>query len=61
MNIALFGYGKMGKTIENIAIKRGHQIVLKVSRDTKDYTLENVDIAIDFSLPSSAFENRSNH
>lgn len=59
MNIALLGYGKMGKAIETIAIKRGHKIVLKVSRDTKEYTLENVDLAIDFSLPSSAFENIS--
>lgn len=60
MNIALLGYGKMGKAIETIAIKRGHQIVLKVSRDTKEFTLENVDVAIDFSLPSSAFKNISN-
>jgi 4-hydroxy-tetrahydrodipicolinate reductase len=57
MNIGLFGYGKMGKAIEKVAIERGHNIVLKVSRDTKDYTLENVDIAIDFSLPSSAYKN----
>ncbi|WP_033956390.1 4-hydroxy-tetrahydrodipicolinate reductase [Psychroserpens jangbogonensis] len=60
MNIALLGYGKMGKAIETIAIKRGHEIVLKVSRDQKDYSLKNVDVAIDFSLPSSAFENISN-
>lgn len=59
MNIALLGYGKMGKAIEKIAINRGHNIVLKVSRDTKHYTLDDVDIAIDFSLPSSAFENIS--
>ncbi|WP_435413536.1 4-hydroxy-tetrahydrodipicolinate reductase [Psychroserpens mesophilus] len=59
MNIALLGYGKMGKAIEKIAIQRGHNIVLKVSRDTKIYTLDNVDIAIDFSLPSTAFENIS--
>ncbi|WP_323788666.1 4-hydroxy-tetrahydrodipicolinate reductase [Psychroserpens sp.] len=60
MNIAILGYGKMGKAIENIAIKRGHTIVLKVSSDTINYTLEQVDVAIDFSLPSSAFENISN-
>lgn len=60
MNIALLGYGKMGKAIETIALKRGHKIVLKVSRDTKAYALDNVDVAIDFSLPSSAFENISN-
>lgn len=60
MNIALLGYGKMGKAIETIAVKRGHTIVLKVSRDTKEYSLDNADIAIDFSLPSSAFKNISN-
>jgi len=59
MNIALLGYGKMGKAIETIAIKRGHKIALKVSSDTKEYTLKNIDVAIDFSLPSSAFENIS--
>jgi 4-hydroxy-tetrahydrodipicolinate reductase len=60
MNIALLGYGKMGKTIEQIAVKRGHQIGLKVSRETGEYSLDNVDVAIDFSLPSAAFENISN-
>jgi len=60
MNIALLGYGKMGKTIEKIAINRGHNIVLKVSRDSKHYSLDNVDVAIDFSVPTSAFENISN-
>jgi 4-hydroxy-tetrahydrodipicolinate reductase len=59
MNIALLGYGKMGKAIETIAVKRGHNIVLKISSDTKDYSLDKVDIAIDFSLPSSAFKNIS--
>ncbi|WP_431135903.1 4-hydroxy-tetrahydrodipicolinate reductase [Psychroserpens mesophilus] len=60
MNIALLGYGKMGKAIEKVALKRGHQITLKVSKDTQKYSLDNVDVAIDFSVPSSAFENISN-
>ena len=60
MNIALLGYGKMGKAIEAIAKKRGHEIVLKVSSETTTYSLENVDVAIDFSLPSVAFDNISN-
>ncbi|NRA91258.1 MAG: 4-hydroxy-tetrahydrodipicolinate reductase [Psychroserpens sp.] len=60
MNIALLGYGKMGKAIEAIAKKRGHEIVLKVSSETNTYSLENVDVAIDFSLPSVAFDNISN-
>jgi len=59
MNIALFGYGKMGKAIEAIAIERGHQIVLKVSSNTENYSLQQVDVAIDFSLPSSAVANIS--
>ena len=59
MNIALLGYGKMGKAIEAIATERGHTIVLKVSSATEDYTLDQVDVAIDFSLPSTAVANIS--
>jgi 4-hydroxy-tetrahydrodipicolinate reductase len=57
MRIALLGYGKMGKVIEAIALQRGHSIALKVSRDTKNYKLTDVDVAIDFSTPESAVEN----
>lgn len=57
MKIALFGYGKMGKTIERIAIDRGHVIVAKIDVDTTDYNLSNADVAIDFSVPSEAFNN----
>ncbi len=61
MNIALIGYGKMGKAIEEIAIGRGHKIVLKVSIDnTEDNTIDNIrkaDVAIEFTGPDSAFEN----
>ena len=54
MKIALLGYGKMGKVIERIALERGHTIVLKkTSKDTFE-GLEQADIAIDFSVPSSA-------
>ncbi|MEY8848391.1 4-hydroxy-tetrahydrodipicolinate reductase [Psychroserpens sp. XS_ASV72] len=59
MNIALFGYGKMGKAIESIAIQRGHTIGLKLSKDTKTDSLENIDVAIDFSVPDSAYGNIS--
>ena len=59
MNIALFGYGKMGQAIEKIATDRGHQIVLKVSSSDDIYTLQNCDVAIDFSLPSTAVANIS--
>lgn len=60
MKIALLGYGKMGKTIEQIAIKRGHTIVLTVDKDDKDYDITKADVAIDFSIPNVAFNNISN-
>ncbi|WP_308990472.1 4-hydroxy-tetrahydrodipicolinate reductase [Mariniflexile litorale] len=60
MNIALLGYGKMGKTIEQIAIKRGHTVVLTVDKDDKGYDITKADVAIDFSIPSVAFNNISN-
>ena len=60
MRIALLGYGKMGKTIEQIATKRGHNIVLTVDKDDTDYDITKADVAIDFSIPSVAFNNISN-
>ena len=57
MNIALFGYGKMGKTIERIAISRGHNIVAKIDIDRADYDISKADVAIDFSVPTEAFNN----
>jgi len=61
MNIALIGYGKMGKAIEDIAVQRGHTIVLKIDIDNADqFTKENLDkadVAIEFTGPHSAFEN----
>ena len=59
MKIALLGYGRMGKEIEKIAISRGHTIVIrKKKEDIIDIT--KADVAIDFSVPNSAFENISN-
>ncbi len=57
MKIALFGYGKMGKTIERLALERGHEIVAKIDKETKEGGLEAADAAIDFSIPSEAFNN----
>lgn len=58
MKIALLGYGRMGKTIEKIAISRGHDVVIKANiGDT--YNITDADIAIDFSVPTSAFGNIS--
>ena len=47
----------MGKAIEKIAIERGHEIVLKIDIDQTKYDFSNVDVAIDFSDPSAAFQN----
>jgi 4-hydroxy-tetrahydrodipicolinate reductase len=61
MKIALLGYGKMGKIIEQIALQRQHQIVLKIDRDNlHEATPENLkqaDVAIEFSTPSSVLSN----
>jgi 4-hydroxy-tetrahydrodipicolinate reductase len=61
MDIALIGYGRMGHEIESIAIKRGHVIKLIVDQDnTNDLNktnLNRIDAAIEFSSPTSAFNN----
>ena len=54
MKIALLGYGKMGKVIEKIALERGHEIVLRKSSAANFDGLLKADIAIDFSVPTSA-------
>jgi len=61
LTIALIGYGKMGKAIEAIALKRGHTIGLKIDIDSaSQFTKENLqrcDVAIEFTSPHSAVEN----
>lgn len=61
MKIALLGYGKMGKTIEGIALQRGHQIDLKIDIESiAAFTAENLghcDVAIEFTGPHSAKNN----
>ncbi len=59
MKIALLGYGRMGKEIEKIALQREHEIVIK-SNGKEDYDIKTCDIAIDFSVPTSAYSNISN-
>lgn len=59
MKIALLGYGKMGQTIERIALERGHEIVLKKDEFNTYEGLSNADVAIDFSIPMVAVENIS--
>jgi 4-hydroxy-tetrahydrodipicolinate reductase len=61
MKIALIGYGKMGKAIEQIALQKGHEIIMAISLDNvHEFTLDNVkeaDVAIEFSTPSTAYYN----
>jgi 4-hydroxy-tetrahydrodipicolinate reductase len=63
MNIALIGYGKMGKTIEQLALEKGHTIVLKMTssnaREISEEQLRAADVCIEFSTPETAFENVS--
>ncbi len=61
MKIAILGYGKMGQAIEKIALEREHEITLKTNSqnpaDNADFSA--VDVAIDFSTPTTAFSNIS--
>jgi len=61
MKIALIGYGKMGKEIEQIAVNRGHSIVLTIDiTNPEDFTPENLakaDVAIEFTSPGVAVNN----
>ena len=59
MNIALFGYGKMGKAIEAFAVARGHKITARVdSQHPKtDFEFGETDVIIEFSRPAFAVDN----
>lgn len=61
MKIVLIGYGKMGKAIEEIALQRGHDIVLKLDvENASEFTTANLacaNVAIEFTGPGSAYDN----
>lgn len=61
MKIALIGYGKMGRMIEEIALSRGHQIVCIIDIDNRqDFdsaAFESADVAIEFTAPHVAYDN----
>ena len=61
MKIALIGYGRMGHMIEEIAVSRGHEIVCTVDVDNPEAfdseAFRSADVAIEFSMPSSAYAN----
>lgn len=61
MKIALIGYGKMGKTIYQLAQAAGHEVILRIdvhnSQDLQAASLSQADVAIEFTRPESAFNN----
>ncbi|MBH1959310.1 MAG: 4-hydroxy-tetrahydrodipicolinate reductase [Flavobacteriia bacterium] len=57
MKIALVGYGKMGKIIDEIATQRNHEIVARLNESPNSENLNNADVVIEFSNPEVAFSN----
>src|SRR4026207_1355744 len=61
MNIALIGFGKMGKAIEAIALQRGHNVILKIDinniEELTKGSLKKCDVAIEFTTPDNAVRN----
>jgi len=61
MKIALIGYGKMGKAIEEVAVSKGHEVCLRIdSKNRNELTIQNLkqaDVAIEFTNPDSAVSN----
>lgn len=57
MKIALVGYGKMGKIIDEIAQSRGHEVVARLRETPTIENLNDPDVVIEFSNPEVAFQN----
>ena len=61
MKIALIGYGKMGRMIEEIALQRGHEIVSIIDidnqQDFESPAFASADVAIEFTTPWTAYDN----
>lgn len=61
MRIAIIGYGRMGHEIEAIALERGHEVVLKIDKDNMNELIDisplQVDVALEFTTPSTALSN----
>jgi len=61
MKIAIIGYGKMGKTIESIALQNGDEIVLRITDENRQElspeNLQKADVAIEFTRPEAVFDN----
>ncbi len=61
LKIALIGYGKMGKAIEEIALQKGHAVILKIDAHNQEAmskdNLQQCDVAIEFTSPHAAISN----
>lgn len=58
MRIALIGYGKMGKTIEKLAVEKGHEVVARIDiGDAVSNHLNGAEVAIEFTHPEAAIGN----
>jgi len=61
MHIGIIGYGKMGREIEKLALKKGHSIKFLIdennTEDLNKNNLKKIDVAIEFTTPDAAFEN----
>ena len=57
MKIAIIGYGKMGKIIDEISQSRGHEVVARLKETPTAENLNGADVAIEFSNPEVAFQN----
>jgi 4-hydroxy-tetrahydrodipicolinate reductase len=61
MRIALVGYGRMGRAVEQASVARGHEVVARIDlADNPDgrgivaETLNGADVAVEFSVPEAA-------
>lgn len=61
LNLAIIGHGKMGRAVEQLALERGHQVGLVIDvanrNDLNASNLSNIDVALEFSTPSTARQN----
>lgn len=57
MKIALIGYGKMGKMVEQQALAQGHTIIARIDSKWPHSSIAEADVCIDFSQPKAALDN----
>lgn len=62
MKVAIIGYGKMGHEIEKVLVERGHEVALRIDVENRKEDMvpekfRDIDVAIEFTSPATAFEN----